>query len=277
MRFKLDNYKIGEVAHIYGVTVETIRFYNKCGIIEPERSNNNYRTYKKEEVISMDYVMRLRDLDISLEKVKEITDIGDLNSLLEAVEDKEDEIRKQIENLENKVQIINSYKSKIKKCQDEENKIRIITSPGFLIKDLTSDVKHITNSFHSISPVLSPMISVLMSPDDICLDGMVRNRNERYNVCNYYMVAENTAKDIDFNALERNEIVYIPPQQCVHSVVKVHTNTEYGKCMEIFDYIDTNNYKICGNTVIQLVAMESRRDKGIEYYEIWIPVRKNDL
>lgn len=272
MRFKLDNYKIGEVANIYGVTVETIRYYANNGIVEPERGENNYRTYKKEDVISMEYVMRLRNLDLSLEKVKQITGAGDLRSIMDAADEKEKSLMEQIEELQNQIKNINSYKAKIEKCIKEENNITIAESPGFLLKDFTSNVKDIVGEFHEISPVLSPMITVIMQPEDICLDGNVRSRSQRCDVCEYFMVAEDVIENYDMELLRKYEITYIPPQNCIHSVIKVHTNTEYEKFMELFDQTEFSNYKVCGPVIIQLVAMESTCNEGIEYYEIWIPV-----
>ena len=68
MKYKLDDYKVGEIAKFYGVSVDTVRFYDRKGVLKPEKkSDNNYRTYNKEEFISMDYIMRLRSLGISIE------------------------------------------------------------------------------------------------------------------------------------------------------------------------------------------------------------------
>ncbi len=71
MKYKLDDYKVGEIAKFYGVSVDTVRFYDRKGVLKPEKkSDNNYRTYNKEEFISMDYIMRLRSLGISIENIK---------------------------------------------------------------------------------------------------------------------------------------------------------------------------------------------------------------
>ena len=274
MRFKLDNYRIGELANIYGVTVETIRFYENSGIVEAERGENNYRTYKKEEVISMEYVMRLRNLDMSIERIKSIIDAGDLKSIMEATDEKQKELKRQIEMIDNQIKILESYKSKIKNCIEEENHITIIKSPGFFLKDFTSGVKNIIEEFHEISPLLSPMITVVMKPEDICLDGNVRSRKERYDVCEYYMAAENVVHNINSHEFEKHHFEYIPPMQCIHSVIKVHTNKEYEKFMELFDQMAFESHKINGDIIIQLVAMESTSNDGIEYYEIWLPVEK---
>ena len=60
MKYKLDDYKVGEIAKFYGVSVDTVRFYDRKGVLRPEKkTDNNYRSYNKEEFITMDYICLL--------------------------------------------------------------------------------------------------------------------------------------------------------------------------------------------------------------------------
>ena len=98
MKFKLDNYKVGELAEFYGVSVETIRFYEKVGIVNPLRNEeNNYRSYSKEEVISLDYIMKLREMDFSIDEIKGILKKDKLADLYDAIGEKEEKIKNKIQ------------------------------------------------------------------------------------------------------------------------------------------------------------------------------------
>ena len=69
-----DNIKIGELARQTGCSVETIRFYEKEGIISlPLRSaENNYRIYNQNHVEQLLFVRRCRSLDMSLGEIKQL-------------------------------------------------------------------------------------------------------------------------------------------------------------------------------------------------------------
>ncbi len=69
-----DQIKIGELARRTGCSVETIRFYEKGGILSlPLRSaENNYRIYNQKHVEQLLFVRRCRSLDISLDEIKRL-------------------------------------------------------------------------------------------------------------------------------------------------------------------------------------------------------------
>ena len=69
--------RIGELAKLSGATVETIRFYEKEGLLPPAaRSENNYRTYGVGHLKRLNFVKHCRSLGISLQEIKMLTDVN---------------------------------------------------------------------------------------------------------------------------------------------------------------------------------------------------------
>ena len=65
--------RIGELARRTGVTVETIRWYEKAGLIEPPpRSASNYRDYDAASLARLSFIRRGRDLGFSLDQIAEL-------------------------------------------------------------------------------------------------------------------------------------------------------------------------------------------------------------
>ncbi|MGN6098104.1 MAG: MerR family transcriptional regulator [Bosea sp. (in: a-proteobacteria)] len=65
--------RIGELARRTGVTVETIRWYEKAGLIEPPaRSASNYRDYDAASLARLSFIKRGRELGFSLDQVVEL-------------------------------------------------------------------------------------------------------------------------------------------------------------------------------------------------------------
>lgn len=63
--------KIGELAAVSDTGVETIRYYEREGLLpEPARTESNYRCYGEEHVTRLRFIRRARGLDMSLDEVR---------------------------------------------------------------------------------------------------------------------------------------------------------------------------------------------------------------
>lgn len=63
----------GKVARLAGVGVETVRFYEKNGLLEePARRPSGYREYDGETVHRLRFIQRAKELGFSLSEIKEL-------------------------------------------------------------------------------------------------------------------------------------------------------------------------------------------------------------
>ena len=85
--------RIGELGRALGVDVETIRYYEKSGLLPaPARSGNGYRTYGAEHLERLAFIRHCRALDIPLADVRRLlefvarpdADCSDIDRLIDA-------------------------------------------------------------------------------------------------------------------------------------------------------------------------------------------------
>lgn len=70
--------KIGELAQRAGCLVETIRFYERDGLLPaPSRSAGNYRLYDDALVRRLQFIRQCRLLDMSLDEIKRLLRLAD--------------------------------------------------------------------------------------------------------------------------------------------------------------------------------------------------------
>ena len=63
--------KIGELARLAGTNVETIRYYERDGLLPvPARSEGNYRIYGETHVQRLFFIRRCRGLDMTLDEIR---------------------------------------------------------------------------------------------------------------------------------------------------------------------------------------------------------------
>lgn len=64
---------IGQVARLAGVGVETIRFYERKGLLDkPPRKHSGYRQYGQEAVAQLRFIKRAKELGFALREIKEL-------------------------------------------------------------------------------------------------------------------------------------------------------------------------------------------------------------
>lgn len=99
-----QSYKIGELATLSRVPVETIRYYEKEGLLaEPERAENNYRIYRPPHLQRLRLIRNCRAFDMSLEEIRQIIEAteaaGDCLPINEIIQKHLDHIEQRISEL----------------------------------------------------------------------------------------------------------------------------------------------------------------------------------
>ena len=68
-----NNLKIGDLAKRAGCLVETIRYYERVGLLlGPARSEGNYRLYTNVHVERLQFIRHCRALDMTLEEIRNL-------------------------------------------------------------------------------------------------------------------------------------------------------------------------------------------------------------
>src|SRR5207247_2671094 len=67
---KMDTLSIGQVARLAGVGVETVRFYEREGLLEePPRRESGYRQYGEDVVARLRFIRRAKELGFTLKEI----------------------------------------------------------------------------------------------------------------------------------------------------------------------------------------------------------------
>jgi len=70
--------RIGDLARATQTKVETIRYYERIGLLAaPARTAGNYRSYRAEHLNRLSFIRRARDLGFSIDQVRTLLDLSD--------------------------------------------------------------------------------------------------------------------------------------------------------------------------------------------------------
>lgn len=110
--------KIGEVAKQSNVGIETIRYYEREGLLaEPERRPSGYRQYDQSVVARLKFIRRTKELGFTLAEIKELLGLWfDANTRCEHVRGKAEQ---KISDIEDKIRSLQKMKRSLKKVITE--------------------------------------------------------------------------------------------------------------------------------------------------------------
>jgi Cd(II)/Pb(II)-responsive transcriptional regulator len=109
--------RIGELAHTAGVDVQTIRYYEREGLLEaPGRTSSGYRAYGPQHVERLNFVRHCRSLDMPLAEIKRLIELSsnrsiscdEVNALVRAHLARVQAKRKSLEELERQLAALNA-------------------------------------------------------------------------------------------------------------------------------------------------------------------------
>lgn len=101
-----DSYKISEIARLYDIGVDSLRYYERLGILHPRRDSNGYRLYHLTDMYKLNMIRDLRRLNFSMEQIKSYLEGQTVDHTLDLLRQEQDLVRTQIQELETKARLL---------------------------------------------------------------------------------------------------------------------------------------------------------------------------
>ena len=149
---------VGEVAKKMGVTVRTLQYYDKEGLLSPSaESEGGRRLYTDKDLITLHQIISLKSLGFSLDDIKErLISLETPADVANALTEQADDIRKKIEQLQASLSAIEQLKAEVlqmqtvnfKKYADIIVNLQMKNDSYYLIKRFDDDtLDHIRSQF----------------------------------------------------------------------------------------------------------------------------------
>lgn len=263
-------FSIGQVSKLFEISKDTLRHYDKIGILKPEvNETNGYRYYYEEDLEKLGLILETKYLGIPLSEIKETIESEDLKEYKNLIQKQEESITKQIEELKIKQQHLQEAKEVIDKIMNFKNEYDFSKLTVYEESmDLCGvNLKNIYNgSFYK---------EFLQALDD----GLGFDEEEYYynyeileddilkeNTDTIYIKENKNNKDLIKKYIQENKIEVI--RKSINS--KVVSTYFYGNEKEINDYaISLNKYfnkNKYSNVYVMYDFLLPKKNKNEEYY-----------
>lgn len=96
-----EMFRIGQVASIYGISLDTLRLYEKKGLLIPYVcENNRYRYYSASQLDTLELILNSKNAGMSLNDIAKILKAENLSFYLEMFQKQEEALEKKMKSLE---------------------------------------------------------------------------------------------------------------------------------------------------------------------------------
>lgn len=94
----MAHYKIGEFCRLLGISEDTVRYYEKCGLIHAQRDKENgYRYYSDYDARQLMWCRICRGVGIGIEEIRELIHSGENRGFDEFLLLREEELKREIQ------------------------------------------------------------------------------------------------------------------------------------------------------------------------------------
>lgn len=266
-------YKIGEFANMMGVTADTIRFYEKMGIIKSVKDkNNNYRYFHDLDARNLLWSRWYRGIGISLPDVAKIMNSYSLDEIIETLRQREEELINEIK----KNQQLLAKIDEICKRKDDIDSLKdnciIENSPAFYRLKQTTNNSLIPNNAKDsiinewISMVPFTYFSVVIQK---------KNFYSENNDMDYswgIAITEKEAQEHKLHIDEKTE--FYPEKKCVTSIIRKFESDliKLNDIKHMINFINEKGLKINGDCMGKLLLREKHNEELTYYFSFHIPV-----
>jgi DNA-binding transcriptional MerR regulator len=119
---KRDMLKIGEVSRQSGIGIETLRFYEKSGLLDkPSRTYSGYRMYSSDVLDRLSFIKRAQVLGFSLDEIRKVID--DARRGHSPCDEVREIVRMRLEELDQRMQEMALYRKELAETLEQWDKV----------------------------------------------------------------------------------------------------------------------------------------------------------
>lgn len=265
------SYTISEFAKIIGVTTDTLRVYEKKGIIKPLKDDkNNYRYFDDLDCRNILISRWYRSLQVSLKNVEGLISHPNKLMLTNLIEKQRYSLEEEIEQKSNLLKKMNEINDELNQVDLLLNKCYIKTLPGFYRLKQTNKTDLLDNAYKEslikewMNWLPYTFYSIRINQEDLL---------KKRSIIDYdWGLAINDGEMELFNLTISDNVDYTPPNQYISSIFISRDEDILNSIQYMLKYIDNNNFKINGDSIGRIILVDEDQEGKKTYLEINIPI-----
>jgi len=264
-------YKIGDVAKILGISTDLVRYYEKKGVVSPEKgSNNNYRYYDTWDINFLIDCLWYKNFGFSIDQIADIESNSTYDSLDSCLERKAAEIEEMTRHYSMLQERLLRQRETMKCVEGLLGKCEVAMCPDFIYYlnrhnfeyESDSTLQTISRRWLKYMPFSTRYFEC---PADHSADS-----DDRYSwgfsLDNHYVEA--------FDVKYKAPVVHVESRKCIHSAFKSSGKNAFSphRLDYMFKYAKQKGLSPAGNAFGHLVCSVLDNNRLTGFFEAWLPI-----
>ena len=111
-------YRIGELAELFNLKADTLRYYEKHGLLSPsERTESGYRMYSDQDAELLKFILRAKGVGFTLNEIQELVSI-EMNKSEWACADVKGRVDLKLEKIEAQIEELQHFRKGLQELSD---------------------------------------------------------------------------------------------------------------------------------------------------------------
>lgn len=259
-----NSYTISEFSKLTGINTDNLRFYDREGLLVPERrEDNGYRSYSIKQLSTAYLITTLRSLDVGLEEIREYATSRNPEVMNKLFKKHDQRISQEIARLKETRDIMKLYISLANEAKIEDDyvcKVQYHRQENyFKCEDVLQELSNEEAEIQAFAYAWEHKVN-LVCPLGIIIDTEVYNTSQKFRVKNYYFKSTKTKNDFKPEGYYAVFIGKYDPWVTMQGI------------QFLFDYIEKEKLTMTGEVYVEYV-LDHVAEQNTEDYCVKIEVQ----
>lgn len=264
-------YLIGDVANLMGLSRDTLRYYEKRGILNSHKGDNGYRYYTEQDISRLVGILYQRKMNISLEDMESLWSDNTFSLLPDIVQNRLEEEKKAIRKHEQTIARLRLTQSDCKRLSRHAGEVMLKDFPAAYIIVPNSNMQQSTGEWFQLSQAY-PGLDMMYTFDEYLYqdtqDGLLMDYQNTQLI-----LYQSLAEYVDYNILDGATPV-TEAVKCIYSFRTSESRIpDAESLLSMVSWAEEQGLLLSGK-IYSTFAFQGLDDGKHTYYlEIYIPLK----
>ena len=265
-------YTAKHICKLFGINRETLRYYEKEGLLHPEiDEKNRYRYYDDWEINYILEIFQYRNLGFSIDEIRSLQEKDTLHDYIEKMKKRQHAMNRQMQYQEMITERSSEFLNSLEMIQYRLGTYELVYRPGIYTVPIRNNFELIfSEKYAKVYPIVLKNFEFFENAVHIPRDSFQKKTEEHIWG---FAIEKRWADKIK---IDTSNMEYVPEQLCIRTVLDASErwNFKHGLFEDGMQFILANNMELDGDIFGYLLARIHEEDRYCRFIEAYIPVKK---
>ena len=264
-----QKWMIGELAKMFDVSADTLRYYEAEGLLRSHRNEaNGYRQYSYDDLFVLMDILLFRSLGLPVKEIQPLVTTKKLGEIKAVLQQNDRLIEEQMELLQLQRKQLAQIISQHEVCEKQLGQFSIVAAPAFQSKFLGTEVEdliHVVKQYKAVHGLVERMrYTILLTAEEV-------QSNKNFEAAQMGVSFDDeTIREFEADAQEKFSLSL--GKECVYTVIGTnYSSMEHAVFEQARAWLAEQGRAMYGPLLGRYLA--SSYHERLDYYEIWIALQ----